>query len=246
MMEFYSKTFSNKLRSLVIHDIDSLSVSILLLVRVGSRFENEETSGIAHFVEHTIFKGTKKRPKTKQIAMEVEQLGATMNAFTSYDYTGYYIKVPKEKFAGAFEVLADMFLNSTFKQEEIEKERGTIIQEINMYEDTPQRNIWDVFENFIYDGNTLGRDIVGSKKNVASLQRKNFVDYIKKHYTADRTIVCVAGKFDKKKIISETEKYFGSLQKGKGLQFEKIVEKQSKPAIKIKFKKNFRKNFNLQ
>jgi len=191
MMEFYSKTFSNKLRSLVIHDIDSLSVSILLLVRVGSRFENEETSGIAHFVEHTIFKGTKKRPKTKQIAMEVEQLGATMNAFTSYDYTGYYIKVPKEKFAGAFEVLADMFLNSTFKQEEIEKERGVILEEKNMYDDQPMEKVGEVFASHLFKGHPLGREIVGTKKSIKNIKRSDFLDFISEFYGGQNNLAVI-------------------------------------------------------
>ena len=236
-MKFEKMTLKNGVWLITVPMQGTVTATLVVMVGVGSRYEKGDEAGVSHFIEHMLFKGTKKRPTSLSITEELDAFGGEYNAFTAKDRTEYHVKVDSRHIHDAFDIISDMVLNSKLEAKEIEKERGTIIQEINMYEDTPQRNIWDVFENFIYDGNTLGRDIVGSKKTVASLQRKNFVDYMKKHYTADRTIVCVAGKFDKKKIISETEKYFGSLQKGKGLQFEKIVEKQSKPAIKIKFKK---------
>lgn len=220
-MEYKSKVLSNGLKSLVIDEADSLSVTILILVRVGSRFEKEENAGVAHFVEHTIFKGTTKRPKTKEIAMEVEKLGAMMNAFTSYDYTGYYIKIPKEKFIPAFEVLADMFLNSTFKQEEIEKERGVILEEMNMYDDQPMEKVTDVFASHLFANHPLGREIIGTKQSIKSIQRKDFLQFIDKYYGGENTMAVVSGGIDPDEAMNAVEKYLGNIPSKK---FAKIDE----------------------
>ncbi len=210
-MQVHTGVLKNKLKTLVVHDKDSVSVTIMVLVRVGSRFETPEISGLAHFVEHTIFKGTKKRPSTALISTEVEMLGAEMNAFTSHDYTGYYIKVPKENFEKAIEVLADMFLNSQFREEEIEKERGVIIEEKRMYEDQPMDKVSNVFYQHLFKGHSLSREIVGEEETIKAIKRQDFLNFLAKHYGAKNTVVVVSGGVAPVIAEESIQANFGSL-----------------------------------
>lgn len=235
-MKFEKTTLKNGLRVITVPMEGTGTATVIVMVGVGSRYENEEQAGLSHFIEHMLFKGTKKRPSTLSISEELDSFGGEFNAFTSKDKTLYYVKVDSKHIHDAFDIIADMFRNSKLEEKEIQREKGTIIQEINMYEDDPRTDVWNLFENLMYAGNPLSRNIIGSKKTVAGFARKDFVGYMKKHYNASETIVCAAGKFDKKRIISETQKYFGDLAKGKMTKFKEISEQQKKPALKIKFK----------
>ncbi len=210
-MQILKEVYPNKLRSLSVLSDDAVSVTVMILVAVGSRYESENEMGLAHFVEHTIFKGTKTRPSSKQIGIEIESLGGSSNAFTAYDYTGYYIKAPAENFEKTFEILADMFQNSLFAAEEIEKERGVIIEEIKMYEDRPASKIMQTWNAALYDGNSLGRDIAGTEASVAAMQQQQFTDFLQKHYYAENTLVVVAGKVAQEKVIENTRRLLGNL-----------------------------------
>jgi predicted Zn-dependent peptidase len=137
----------------------------------------------------------------------------------------------------AFDVVSDMYLNSKLEQEEINREKGTIIQELNMYEDLPMRNVGDVFEGLLYGKNPLGRDIVGYKKTIQSFKRKDFVDYMQKFYLANDTVVCVAGKINEAEVILKARKYFSQMRKDGKPKAELVMEKQTAPQAKIKFKK---------
>ncbi len=221
-MDYTIKQFSNQLRSLVVYDADSLSASIVILVKIGSRYEDKELNGIAHFVEHTIFKGTKKRPSPKQISMEVELLGGVMNAFTSKEYTGYYIKVPKEKFKKAIEILSDMFKNSLFKSTEVEKERGVILEEKRMYEDRPMDKVWDIFARHMFKTNNLGRTIVGEEETIKSIKQKDLLKFTSKYYNSANTVVVVAGNIPKKQAFEYIQKYFFDVKKGSKSRIKKF------------------------
>ncbi len=207
-MQYDIKVFPNNLRSLTVYDSDSLSASIMLLVGVGSRFERKKISGIAHFVEHTIFKGTKKRPSPKRISMEVELMGAKMNAFTSKEYTGYYIKVPKEKFSKAIEILADMFKDSIFDVNEIEKERGVILEEKRMYEDQPMEKVAELFERKLFYNNKLAVPIIGEEKTIKNIKRQDFLSFINEYYHAGNTVVVVSGNIKPDVAFNLIEKHF--------------------------------------
>ncbi|MBD3280886.1 hypothetical protein GF389_05185 [Candidatus Dojkabacteria bacterium] len=213
-MNYTPKTFPNGLRTLTIEDKDSLSTTILFLVNTGSRFESNDEAGIAHFVEHTIFKGTKKRPDVYQIGMEVESLGAKMNAFTSYDYTGYYIKCPKESFKQAFEILSDMFQNSLFMQSDIDKERGVILEEMRMYEDQPMDKVHSVFSELLYGEHPLGRDIIGREETIKSIMADDFKTFLGKYYNVKNTVISVAGGITHQEVSNQIEKHFGNFAKG--------------------------------
>jgi predicted Zn-dependent peptidase len=236
-MNYKKTTLKNGLRILTVPMQGTQTATVLLMVNAGSRFENEKQAGISHFIEHMLFKGTEKRPTTQDISEELDAIGGEFNAFTSKDKTAYYAKADSKRIGTAFDVLADMFLNSKIEQKEIDRESGTILQELSMYEDEPRRTVGDELEKLLYNNSTLGREIIGYKKTIKKFARKDFVTYMQKHYNACGTVVCVAGKFNEKEIIKKVEEYFGNMPKGKIMSFVKVVEKQKSPQVGIKFKK---------
>ncbi len=234
----YKKTnLPNGLRLITVPMKETQTATVFIMVGVGSRYEKDKEAGLSHFIEHMFFKGTEKRPTALSISEELDSVGGEYNAYTSKDSTGYYVKVDARHLELALDVVSDMYLHSKIDAVEIEKEKGTIIQELNMYEDTPVRNAGDVFEELIYSGNSLGREIIGDKKTIQDFQRKDFLNYITRFYTAGDTVICVAGKFNEKKIKTQIQKYFSKMPKGKKPSFEVFKEKQKKPELKIKFKK---------
>ncbi len=234
----YKKTkLGNGLRILTVPMKETQTATVVIMVGVGSRYESDKEAGLSHFIEHMMFKGTIKRPTALSISEELDAVGGEYNAFTSKDSTGYYVKVDAKHLDLALDVVSDMYLNSKIDAEEIEREKGTIIQELNMYEDTPVQSVWDVFEGLLYSGNSLGREIIGNKKTIQNFQRKDFLQYIKKFYVANDTVVCVAGKFDEKKIKTQIQKYFSIMPQDKKVEVKKIKENQKKPELRIKFKK---------
>jgi predicted Zn-dependent peptidase len=213
------------------------TVTVTVMVGVGSRYESEKEAGISHFIEHMFFKGTKKRPTTLDISSELDSIGGEFNAFTSKDKTAYYAKVDAKHLHRALDVVADMYLHSKLEEKEIDKERGTILQELNMYEDTPVRSVGETFENLLYKNNPLGRDIIGYKKTLKSLKRKDFIDYMNRFYMANDTVVCIAGKFDEKKAIGKISGYFEKMGRGEKPKIVKVDDKQNSPRVKLKYKK---------
>lgn len=242
-MNYKKTTLKNGLRILTVPMKGTETATVIVMTSVGSRFEKEKEAGLSHFIEHMFFKGTKKRPTAKSISEELDAFGGEFNAFTSKDKTLYYAKVDSKHIHNAFDIVADMFLNSKIEQEEIDRERGTIIQEINMYEDEPRRTVGDEFEKLLYKNNTLGREIIGYKKTVAKFKRNDFIKYMHDHYNASNTVICVAGKIEEKKIVADAKKYFEKFSKGNILRINKIIEKQAKPEVKIKFKKTDQTHF---
>ncbi|MFZ5982118.1 MAG: M16 family metallopeptidase [Patescibacteria group bacterium] len=236
-MNYRKTTLKNGLRILTIPMKNTETATFMIMVGVGSRFESEKESGLSHFIEHMMFKGTEKRPTTLSISEELDSVGGEFNAFTGKDMTAYYAKTDAKHIGVAMDVITDMFLNSKLETEEIEREKGTILQEINMIEDAPMRNVADVFEGLLYPGNPLGWDILGNKKSVQALERDDFVKYIKRFYTADGTVIGVAGKIDEKKIIGEIKKRFGEMKNGKKAIPKKIKENQASPELAVKNKK---------
>lgn len=242
-MNYKKTTLKNGLRILTVPMQGTQTATVLLMVNAGSRFESEKQAGLSHFIEHMLFKGTEKRPTTQDISEELDAIGGEFNAFTSKDKTMYYAKTDSKHIGTAFDVLADMFLNSKIEQKEIKKESGTILQELSMYEDDPRRMVGDKIEELLYKNSTLGREIIGYKKTIKKFARKDFITYMKKHYNASGTVVCVAGKFEEKEIIKKVQAYLGNMAKGKITNFEKVVEKQKTPQVGIKFKKTDQTHF---
>ena len=236
-MNYKKIKLKNGLRIITVPMKDTQTATVVVMVGVGSRYETDKEAGLSHFIEHMFFKGTANRPTTLDISEELDAVGGEFNAFTFKDKTGYYAKVDAKHLAIALDVVSDIYLNSKIEAAEIEKEKGTIIQELNMYEDAPMQKVGEVYEELLYGHNPLGREIIGSKKTIASFKRQDFLDYMRRFYVANDTAVCVAGKFDEKKIVSQVQKYFAKMATGKKAKIIKVKEEQKKPELKIKFKK---------
>jgi len=172
------------------------AATVLVLFRVGSRYETPNTNGIAHFVEHMMFKGTKKRPTTLHISKALDRYGAEYNAFTSKDYTGYYIKIDRDKLGEAMDILFDMLLHSKIDPAEVDRERKVIFEEIKMHDENPLMHIEDMFEGVLFNGSTLGWDIAGTKESMSKVTRQNIVDFVHDYYRPSRTLVVVCGNVD--------------------------------------------------
>lgn len=236
-MKYKKTTLKNGLRVITVPMKDTQTATVVVMVGVGSRYESNKEAGLSHFIEHMFFKGTKKRSDALAITEELDAIGGEHNAFTSKDSTGYYAKCDLKHIATALNVVSDIYLNSKIEEKEIKKEKGAILQELNMYEDTPMRNVGNVFEELLYENSSLGRDIMGNKKTIHSFKRKAFINYMRRFYVANDTIICVAGKFNEKEILKQIEKYFFSMLKGRKPKIKKIVEKQQEAKVKIKFRK---------
>jgi len=236
-MHFKKTTFKNGLRLITAPMKDTNTVTVIVAVAAGSKYETKKINGLSHFLEHMFFKGTKKRPKTKDIAETLDAVGGEFNAYTSTESTAYYAKVDKEHLSLAVDVVSDIFLNSKIEAKEIEKERGVILQEINMYEDNPMMSVQEEFENLLYGDQPAGWKVIGTKENIAKVGRKDFVDYMKKFYNASNTVVCVVGNFREAGVIKEVGKIFSRMRKGYVNKKQRTTEKQAKPELKIKHKK---------
>jgi predicted Zn-dependent peptidase len=214
------------------------TATVVVMTGTGSRYENEKENGLAHFLEHMFFKGTKKRKDARAISEELDALGSVYNAFTAKDRTAYYAKVAGRDIDKALDVVSDIFLNSILPQKEIEKERGAVIQEIDMYEDMPMHTIDNVFDALIFGkDHPLGRTILGPKENIRSFSRAEFTEYLHRNYNPQNTVVCIAGMFNEKKVLAKIKKEFGSLAEGNPPALVPFVEQQDAPRISIKEKK---------
>ena len=223
----------NGLRVVLVPAKNTDAVTVLVLVGTGSKYETKEISGISHFLEHLQFKGTKKRRTEMDIFTLLDGLGGISNAFTGQDYTGYYAKVQSGKFEVAFDLVADIFLNATLPAEEIEKERGTIIEELNMFYDHPMRHIWTVWGGVLYGDQPAGWDIAGTEETVKKITRDQLISYRDSNYVASNTIICVSGNFDEKKARSLAKIYFGDFETKTPGKKAPVVEQQSSPNVLI-------------
>lgn len=228
---FYKTKHNNGMRVLVAPMKDSKTVTVLAIFGVGSKYEKEKNAGISHFLEHMFFKGTKKRPNALAISEYLDEVGGEYNAFTSKEYTGYYAKVTPRHTERAFDMVSDILKNSKFEADEIERERGVIIEEMNMYQDAPMMYVGDLFEKLLYGDQPAGRLIIGNKKTIQSVKRKDFTGYYRKHYHAGNMVLCIAGKITKENARKMARKYFSDMRKSLKKNKVKVRESQQKPEI---------------
>ncbi len=236
-MRYIKHTLRNGLRVILAPMADVESVTVMIMTGVGSRYEDVHENGLAHFLEHMFFKGTKKRPTAQAISNELDAVGGEYNAFTGKDRTAYYAKVNAAHIDTALDVVSDLFLHARIAQRDVEKERGAIIQEISMYEDAPSRDVYHVFERLLYGAtHPLGRDVLGTKENILSFTRKDLLAYHKRCYTSHNTAVCIAGKFSKQKVLAKIRADFASMHTGAAPTYMPFdaVQKASRIAIKQK------------
>lgn len=222
------------------------SLTSLLLVGAGSRYETLKNNGVAHFFEHMAFKGSAKYPDAFTLSSIIEGLGGVFNAFTSKDYTGYYVKAPSRHADEVVDVIADMIQQPNLLEEEIEREKGVIVQEISMYEDTPQRRIFDLYETLLYPKVPLGYDITGTPQTVTSFTKKTFTDYMDSLYHPNNAVLILAGGLSADHnprtsfadYIDLADEKFKNWKRSKPAEFEPIKEHQTKPALLLSYKKS--------
>ncbi len=215
----------------------SRSSTVLVLVGTGSKYETRKTNGISHFLEHMFFKGTKRRPTTNEIASDLDAVGGAYNAFTSKEMTGYWAKVDARHLELALDWVSDIFLNSKLEGQEIEREKGVIAEEINMYLDTPMTNVWNIWEQLLYGDQPAGWLTIGDKEIIKSLQRPQFVEYFNSQYVAKNTIVVVAGNLEGvSNLKNKIQNYFNKIKTGDFGDKTRVAEKQKKPEVRVSFK----------
>lgn len=244
-MKFSKKVLKNGLRIITVPMKDNPTVTVLVLVEAGSKYEEKKVNGISHFLEHMCFKGTAKRPKAIDISKELDTLGSQYNAFTAQEYTGYYAKSNAKHFSKIFDIVTDIYLNSTFPEQEMQKEKGVIIEEINMYEDMPQRHVQDLMMKLLYGDTPAGWNIAGEKENILKMKRDDFVNYKKAHYLPESTVIVVSGQVTEKKVMKEVNSIFNTIKQGKKVDKVKVKEIQKKPEILVNFKKTDQTHFVL-
>lgn len=235
-MQFTKTKLKNGLRLITVPMKDNQTVTVVVLVETGSKYETKKNNGISHFLEHMCFKGTVKRPSAYAISVELDSLGSQSNAFTAQEYTGYYAKSDAKHFATVLDIVSDVYLNSTFPEAEIEKEKGVIVEEINMYEDMPHRHIQDLFMGLLYGNQPAGWNIAGTRDNVRAMKRKDFLAYHSAHYVPLATTVIVSGNVDPKIVERAVTKIFGTIPNRKKENKKNTVDKQNKPEVLVKHK----------
>lgn len=242
----YKKTtLKNGLRIITIPMKNTQAVSVLALVGTGSKYEDKNINGISHFLEHMFFKGTKKRPTALKVAETLDQIGGICNAFTGKELTGYWAKVDSKHLDTALDWVSDIFLNSKFEQKEINKERGVIIEEFNMYLDSPMAYIGDLWEKLLYGNQPAGWLTLGTKKNIEKFRKREFLNYLENHYSAKNTVVCVAGDVKTKDIEKKVKKYFKNIRTVVPKKKLKVIEKQKEPKVLIYYKKTDQAHIHL-
>lgn len=227
----YKKTtLKNGLRVISVRDKDSRAVTVLVLVATGSKYENKENNGISHLLEHLLFKGTKKRKTPIAVIEPLDRVGGVYNAFTSEECTGYWAKVESTKLDLALDTISDIYLNSVLDKNEVEKEKGVVIEEINMYNDHPASYVNVLWNKVLYGDQPAGWDIAGTKSIVSSLKRDELHNYMKSQYVASNTVVCIAGNIPSDKaLIEKINKYFSKIITGDAFPKPEVIEKQDKP-----------------
>lgn len=242
---FKIKTLKNNL-TLITIPIDSFeSVTTLFAVGAGSRYETRKINGISHFLEHMFFKGSKKYPSAEIISTMVDSIGAINNAATSKEWTYYWIKSSAKHIELATDVISSMLKESLLQAEEVEREKGVIIEELRMYRDNPTRYIWDLYENLQFGDQPLGWDIGGDEKTINSLKRGDFVKYVDSLYAPENSVLVYAGKLPKN-IEQIAQKYFDDLPKRsehKATEYKRVT--QTKPRSNVFYKKTDQANLIL-
>jgi predicted Zn-dependent peptidase len=230
---FERQPLANGLRLLTAPMDHAQSVSCFIMLAAGSRYETPDTSGIAHFSEHMFFKGTENRPTARDIGSEIDGIGGEFNAFTGKEYTGYYVRCAGEHRSIALDVLVDMLRHSKFDPEEIEREKGVIVEEMNMYFDTPRDYISGVYDSLLYGDQPIGWDIIGRKETIRSATRDTFLGYIDRWYKPERMVIGVAGKIGGD-LQGEIERLLGDLEPAETGEPEPAqVARNSQARVKI-------------
>ncbi|MDO8664111.1 MAG: pitrilysin family protein [Candidatus Liptonbacteria bacterium] len=233
---YNKKVFKNGLTLLTVPIPTASSIIMSVFVKAGSRYEEKRVNGISHFLEHLHFKGTKKYPTAKKLSEVIDSIGGEFNANTGKEHTQYYIRAASEQLPLIHEVLTDLVQNPLFDAKEIEREKGVIIEEINMYKDNPQIHIESLFEETMWPKSPLGWDIAGQAEVIRKMKRSDILDYRQKWYEPSNIIIAIAGKFDQQKLEDMIEKSWGKLSGSKVSSILPANDKQSGSLLSVENK----------
>lgn len=229
-MQFKKHILPNGVRVVLVPMKDNPTVTFAMYAVTGSLYETKEQAGISHFLEHMCFKGTTKRPMPRAISLELDEIGASYNAYTSADRTCYYAKSGAEHFKKISDVVSDIYLNSVFPDEEIKKEKGVVLGEIDMYEDDPQSKVNKILEATMYKDTPAEHPVLGSKETVSAVTRDDLVKYRDSQYKAENTVIAIAGGISEKEMLAVAKKIGEKVKKGKWVpQFPTKDKKQKAP-----------------
>ncbi len=235
-MKFTRKVLSNGLTILQVPSHEAESVVVDFFVKTGSRSETVKENGISHFLEHFLFKGTKKYPSALAISELIDSIGGEMNANTGKEHTQYFIKAHRSYLGLIFEVLTDMLQTPLLDPVELKKEKGVIVEEINMYKDIPMAEIENVLEGTMWPKTSLGRDIAGTKQVVTKFNSEMFRKYMHAHYQPKNMIIGVSGKFKRSHVDLLVNKFWKNIRPGKSDGWNKVLDHQKRPRLKVQYK----------
>ncbi|MEA3485090.1 MAG: pitrilysin family protein [Candidatus Aerophobetes bacterium] len=223
----------NGLRIIIWPMRETKAVSIFVLVGVGSRYETRENMGISHFLEHMLFKGTERRPDSLAIASTIDNVGGSFNGFIGKEFTGFYVKVASKYLPLGIDLLTDIICHSKLDEEEIERERRVILEEINSVEDAPDEYISKLYFSLLYGDHPLGWDITETRERVKKINREDFLRFWRRYYTPDNLVISVAGRVNPEKAVSLIKNSLGGIKGKKKSGPLKVKENQAKPASKV-------------
>lgn len=239
-----AKKLKNGFQLINLNSPTALTATALVMVKTGSKYESAAENGLSHFLEHLFFKGTKKRPNALVLSSDLDSLGSEYNAFTSKEYTGYWIKTAAGRLGPALDILADMLSAPLFPAEEVEREKGVIIEEVKMYEDNPLMHIEDVFETCLYGDTPAGWEVIGTRENIKSFSRSLLVDYYQRQYGANSQTLILSGAISKQEV-SLASRLFSQFPKNNWQDKLAVKDTQVKPTLKIVQKKIDQVNLSL-
>ena len=244
-MKATKKTLPNGVRLITVPMKDNPAVTVMALAATGSNNESQKQRGLAHFLEHMCMKGGERYPTPYDVSSTLDSLGAESNAMTGHEFTGYYAKGNPKHFAKMLDVVSDVYRNARIDESELEKERGVIIEEINMLEDMPMAHAAKLFYEVIYGDQPAGWHTLGTKEHIRNFSRKDFEQFKNKHYTGPNTIVVVAGDFDKKEVTKQVSEQFGDMPETNAPQRKKPKGAQKEARMQIEKRKTDQLHFNL-
>lgn len=245
MIKHKTKVFKNGLRLVIGEKQGAGTVTVIVGIRAGSRCETRETKGLFHFLEHMAFKGTKSRRSTKEIAKEIDGAGGEFSAYTSKELTVFKVKIASNKAYLAVGILADILSNSLLLPEEIEKEKGVIIEEINMQSDLPTRRVLENFEFLLFGDNPMGWETAGSKESVVKICRDDLQKGIEKFYVTRNMIVATVGNIIESKILQAVESNFTGFRQGESISWERVEPDKDVSRVKLEFRETEQAHFCL-
>jgi len=233
MIKARKQTLPNGVRIITIPLVDNPAVTVMVFAAAGSNNERAEHKGVAHFLEHMCMKGGTKYDTPHKVSATLDALGAESNAATGHEYTVYYAKGNPKHFSRMFDVVSDVYLNARLDKDELEKERGVVIEEINMYQDTPKAYVQDLFYQALYGDQPAGWHTLGTKETVASMPREAFEEFKNTYYTASNTVVVVAGEIDQRRVRREIHERFGDMPRRRIKRRQKPRVRQAKPHLLV-------------